>query len=913
MDEKDTGAVPEAPAQVGSAGQTMPVSVSPARELLRFSTTRPLWQQHLIRCLFVDGEARSSDIEDAYQMLLVEHHVTEAPAAVAVPLGPRDVPPRQGPQVDVVLQSLGPTIQVNRLVDSQIIPFAIDGLTVVYGENASGKSGYVRVLKSLCRTQGSQEQVLPDVLDADNAGIPSGRVRFRVAGQPTEYEWRQGEDSPPELSSISVFDARRAVLYSDGERRLEFLPAGLDVLGKLGETLTALAARIDRASAALRQNLPTVLLNAPITTSTGTLIARLAEGQSLPTVAELDAAAELSADEEAELRQLEAVFAVDARTSAPRMDGLANALENLAQRVTDLEAALGDAALGRLGIAMSRATEARDAALLAAETALAPDSLLREVGSEPWRLMFRYAREYLAIAVPDGSFPPEAPDGRCPFCQQLLSAEASDRLKHFSEFVLGRAEQEATRLELEVATALRSVEGLIVPSVNDVEAVIAAVEPLMPSAIPHLNATANAFVVAAARRANLLAKPPVVAPAIDWPQNVASQILEDAARFNAIASKYRSLIADEERRTSESRLDELRARGQLAPQIANARLRLELLDRLTKLSECRKACDTSSISRKNSDLRRAFLTADFELRLRTEFTALDLEHLPLRVGARSLTGQSLVSVSIDTPLRVTNRDVLSEGESRGLALACFLAEVRGLPGTPPMVLDDPVSSLDHARTERVAKRLVGEVRNGRQVIVFTHSLVFFHELWMRASQEQVPTTTHWLVRASNEPGYVKVGEQPWEVQEVKTRLGELEQRLATAKRFTDRSADGYRAAVTHFHTGIRETWERLVEEQLLGDVVQRYRLSVETRRLGSVEVTDDDYATVFFAMSRASEFSGHDRAVARQLAVPSPDDMSADLDELRAYHQVLKQRSNRLVRQRAALHRPPAGHLEIGA
>jgi len=37
------------------------------------------------------------------------------------------------------------------------------------------------------------------------------------------------------------------------------------------------------------------------------------------------------------------------------------------------------------------------------------------------------------------------------------------------------------------------------------------------------------------------------------------------------------------------------------------------------------------------------------------------------------------------------------------------------------VLDDPVASLDQARREYVARRLVGESRD-RQVIVFTHDL-----------------------------------------------------------------------------------------------------------------------------------------------------------------------------------------------
>lgn len=67
---------------------------------------------------------------------------------------------------------------------------------------------------------------------------------------------------------------------------------------------------------------------------------------------------------------------------------------------------------------------------------------------------------------------------------------------------------------------------------------------------------------------------------------------------------------------------------------------------------------------------------------------------------------------------------MSEGEHRAVALACFLSEVQQLPGKPPIVVDDPVSSLDHIRRTAIINRLIKEGKY-RQVIILTHDLAFY--------------------------------------------------------------------------------------------------------------------------------------------------------------------------------------------
>jgi hypothetical protein len=243
-------------------------------------------------------------------------------------------------------------------------------------------------------------------------------------------------------------------------------------------------------------------------------------------------------------------------------------------------------------------------------------------------------------------------------------------------------------------------------------------------------------------------------------------------------------------------------------------------------------------------------------------------------------------------------------------LACFLAETIGVPGHSGIVVDDPVSSLDHLRTERVARRLAEEARSGRQVIVFTHDLVFSYAIRAEAAATQTPIVTHWLRRgADNRPGIVAVGEDPWQLKKVPARIGTLTDNLARLARTQDRTGEDYRRSVTGFYADLRETWERLVEELLLNAVVSRFQTGVATQSLKGVDVQDDDYSRVFHAMARVSRYSGHDTAVGRQLLVPGAAEMAADLEVLRTYADQLRRRIEQNATRRRSLEDPPVGEL----
>ena len=82
-------------------------------------------------------------------------------------------------------------------------------------------------------------------------------------------------------------------------------------------------------------------------------------------------------------------------------------------------------------------------------------------------------------------------------------------------------------------------------------------------------------------------------------------------------------------------------------------------------------------------------------------------------------------------------------------------------------MDDPVSSLDHVRMQAVAERLVQEASRGRQVIVFTHNIVFHHMLWTESHRAGVACHCEWMSSAGADRfGLIDDSHQPWQMKGV---------------------------------------------------------------------------------------------------------------------------------------------------
>ena len=144
-----------------------------------------------------------------------------------------------------VLGSIGPVRNVDRLASDQSpLKFAINGLTLIYGANGSGKSGYCRIAKKVCHCL-HDVRLRGNVFELPSADPREITLTFRVDGDKAKRTvvWNDVDDPPPEMARISVFDSDAAGLYVDLERNIEFLPFELALLTNFAEVLRTLDGR----------------------------------------------------------------------------------------------------------------------------------------------------------------------------------------------------------------------------------------------------------------------------------------------------------------------------------------------------------------------------------------------------------------------------------------------------------------------------------------------------------------------------------------------------------------------------------------------------------------------------------------------------------------------------------------------
>ena len=134
---------------------------------------------------------------------------------------------------------------VNIIKNGQILTFAESGVTVIYGDNGSGKSGYSRILKLACQARDKDESILPDVFATGPTGTPTATLKIKHNNEQKFIFWTSGDLPDPFLTSITVFDGRCARVITDSRNEIIYLPYGGDVFQKTAEIILKIKADVE--------------------------------------------------------------------------------------------------------------------------------------------------------------------------------------------------------------------------------------------------------------------------------------------------------------------------------------------------------------------------------------------------------------------------------------------------------------------------------------------------------------------------------------------------------------------------------------------------------------------------------------------------------------------------------------------
>jgi len=367
--------------------------------------------------------------------------------------------------------------------------------------------------------------------------------------------------------------------------------------------------------------------------------------------------------------------------------------------------------------------------------------------------------------------------------------------------------------------------------------------------------------------------------------------------LRSYATELQQAGGSEERKRLEAERDALHDREQLGAMMATVRDEVARLAQLQFLDRCLADTVTNKITALGNDIADSVVTPKLRDRFLEEILRLAAEKVRVEIvrsGGKYGSPQYQVRLLAKPQARV--KDILSEGERTCVALAAFLTEVVTAPHQSAFVFDDPVSSLDHRWRDKVANRLVEEAQQ-RQVIVFTHDLVFVHDLNDRARELGCPTSLLSVTRAPNGAGVVSQG-LPWQAQRVEDRIDKMEKAARAARDLYEQNDDGgYRKAAADVYAPLRASWERAIEEVAFAHVLMRHRDYIDTKHLKKVAVlTAEDCDAFGFGYNKCCDaITAHDPAGGRNAEAPPPKEVLADIQALAAWVRRLRDKQKKVV------------------
>ncbi len=869
-----------------------PPQTNVLESILDWSKGRPNWQQDALRRIVVKGQL---DDNDHKELSILCKKCKSGENEKIDKLDHSHLPVNSSANAPVSLVSIKDIVGVNNLATNQVITFESNGITIIYGHNGAGKSGYVRILKRACRARHSGEihsniyELQPNV-----PSPPSATITYSIGGsKPTIESWQNTDSPHPILSAISVFDSNCAAIHIDGKNEVAFRPFGLDIPDELAIACQRVKEILTEEKNQLEKSRRDIFSNP--SWKGDTHVKKILTSLKHDTdVTKISVLATLSEKEKTRLTRLGEDLSKDLAKAAAEQQLKANNIKNLLKAVKLLAAQTTDDSLTIVTSLYRDAKLKRTAANLAAERAFS-GAPLAGVGSEIWHTLWDSARRYSTQATHlKQTFPPSEENSLCVLCQQPLGIDAIQRMQRFEKFIKEDTETQARQAESSFNAAFQQIAQQrisILPLKTNYQ-VLKIHDPILANQFLRFIASARLrhYALVKAIRNSLEINLPKCAP--DPSEEL--EKLEESIR--SYAAELQRSSTEDARKILQNELAELSDRSTLHNIISQVTEEVNRLKAIQLINECIVETTTNSITKFSNDIADTLITPKLRDRFQEEIVKLAAEKVRVEItrsGGRFGSPQYQIRLFVKPEVKVGI--ILSEGEKTCVALAAFLTELATASHCSTLVFDDPVCSLDHRWRKQVAKRLIEETEH-RQIIVFTHDLVFVNDLYDLAQGKNCSSKLITIQRGANGAGIVSNG-LPWKAQTVEDRIDKLEKEAREAKCLYDNhQEEEYSQQAVNIYNKLRATWERALEDIAFSRIIQRHRDYIDTKNLKKVTaINESDCDTFRISFKKCCDIiDAHDPSRARNADAPPPNEIFLDISTLKNWVISLRDRQKNI-------------------
>lgn len=717
-------------------------------------------------------------------------------------------------EAPLVLTSLKEVENVNALATGQTIE-CNPRLTLLFGENAAGKTGYVRILKHLASVR-TAEAILPNIELPGTRKSPEASVTYQLGGTDQDpFRWR-GQKGVYPFTRIDVFDARGTLLHVDQELTYIYTPSDLALFRLTHRAIEQVRSKLEQAQKESQPKGNPYLPKFARDSGLYTKIEALGPSTSLK---ELETLATVSKEEEDGLQALrDRVDALRSKSTDVRLE-LATGEQNLYGQVSAAAKLTRAFDVNAYAAALKALETANKNHAQATEEAFAGVSIPGALEGA-WKTFIEAGETYLQET--QGPEYPEDGD-QCAYCRQPLGAAAISLVQKYRDFCNNELRKAVDNCQNTLDSLTAPVRELDLDHLKDeLEKKVALIKA--PNTPPQVLSTAVELVT--------------VAKTLQ--EAIEGQELTDTSILSALAKRAGDQ-ADNQRKQAATLVTELTEQAQKRKEtLAEERKKLrnledrltlrELLPQITKHVEAAQWADkartyvgrfralTKSLTETSKIASGRLLNQDFEKAFLRESKALRAPEVSLDFPGRK--GQAARRKSLAADYKLS--DVLSEGEQKVIALADFLAEAALRQSPTPVVFDDPVTSLDYKRLQYLVDRFV-EISRERQVLVFTHNIWFTMELLSRFEDNRSECTYYNVCEDNGLRGVVARGNHP-RLDTFRDKRARINTLIRNAK--AQQPGPARDALIEKAYEDLRGACEIVVEADLLQNVTQRYQPNV---------------------------------------------------------------------------------------
>lgn len=608
----------------------------------------------------------------------------------------------------VLFKTLKHISGVNALSENQTIKFSPD-VTVLYGLNGSGKSGYFRILNEICGGN-QKKEILPNIYadDANKKDI-SVQLEYSKGTNTNTLTWDNTSRALPNFNGVKVFDSSylNGLLVARTPDEAVVYPLGLHLFSYIAQIMDSFSVKFTQLATTEREKLPAIAtdnlsddLKNAFNQKQDFNDAKRTEIKEKYSFSEADNT--LLSGKQSTLTTLQQTNYEDRinlltqnnKTYSEFTEKIDNIVKNLKEYYQNLKNAFES---------YKTAKEKNDKALLQSQILKS----LPQSNTDEWKNFIKAGKEY-SSKLGDEEIK------KCPYCHQdIVSEDAIKIIQAYATFL-----NDTSASELNTATAnLKKIQNTIdkynvsVSLADVVKSIINDSETLERKLTSLINY----------KQSLLSAKSADDIKTFNTDFSIETKFIQETIDKNNEELKSLNTSKDQKEKTIatlQKEIEALKEKKSISEQKVAIDEYFTIQDKIKIIENKRSSLNTKGLTSKSNQAQNELLTSALEGSLKEELDKLGRKDLKVQLKvSNGIKGKCSTELVLTGNNSIKN--VLSEGEQKAVGLAVFFAEIQN--EDYPIILDDPVTSLDHEIAGAVAKRLL-DFNN--QIIVFCHNRLF---------------------------------------------------------------------------------------------------------------------------------------------------------------------------------------------